>query len=64
MISLSGGIGSGSNTSSPATMSPRFRRAIRASLSTTAPRDTFTNTELEWIRSNSRRPIIPSVAGV
>ena len=47
MISLSGGIGSGSNTSSPATMSPRFSRSINASLSTTTPRDTFTNTALD-----------------
>ena len=30
MISLSGGIGSGSKTSSPATISPFFRREINA----------------------------------
>ena len=37
---------------------------MRASLSTMAPRDTFTNTELEGIMSSSRRPMIPAVAGV
>ena len=63
-IGLSTGIGSGSKTSRPAVMSPRLSRSISAAESTTAPRETLTNTEPDGSRSSSGLPSMPRVAGV
>src|SRR5919197_77678 len=63
-ISLSRGIGSGSKTSSAKRTSPFLARAISASGSTIAPRETLTKTPPGRSSSSSRRPIMRRVFGV
>ena len=46
------GMGSGSNASIPAMMSPELRRFIKAAESTTAPLETFIKTQPDLKRSN------------